>query len=400
MVAAYKKTGIDSLPDFNSMEERREYLLRIYVERMFEHHGMNDDFSHQQTIHWLSWLAGKMSQHGQDVFLIEKIQPDWLLSDQHRLYSIGIRLLVGLMAGGIFGLATGVSAGLVFGLNFGMVSCVTFGIAWSLIGWLTFERACKWRGTAAVATASGIAFGVGGWMALGGWAALAFGLVGVLASGLAFGIGCKQMDNINSLGTPERVVLVEALKLSWIKTPRSLLLWILFGLVVGLGIGIPVWLAAGPSYGWVYGIATALVYVITFGIAGGITSEEIETKPIPNQGIWHSRRNSRRIGSAFGLSLAFIFGLLFGFTYGPLSGLAGSITVGLAGWMVGWFLFGGLTYTQHLFLRLLLTNKNCMPWNYVEFLDYASENVFLRKVGGGYMFVHRILLDYFAKMIV
>jgi hypothetical protein len=33
-----------------------------------------------------------------------------------------------------------------------------------------------------------------------------------------------------------------------------------------------------------------------------------------------------------------------------------------------------------------------------RFLDYAAERVFLRKVGGGYIFVHRLLLDYFAGM--
>jgi hypothetical protein len=30
------------------------------------------------------------------------------------------------------------------------------------------------------------------------------------------------------------------------------------------------------------------------------------------------------------------------------------------------------------------------------FLDYAAERLFLRKVGGGYSFIHRLLQDYFA----
>ena len=30
------------------------------------------------------------------------------------------------------------------------------------------------------------------------------------------------------------------------------------------------------------------------------------------------------------------------------------------------------------------------------FLDYAAERLFLRKVGSGYLFVHRLLLEYFA----
>jgi hypothetical protein len=38
-----------------------------------------------------------------------------------------------------------------------------------------------------------------------------------------------------------------------------------------------------------------------------------------------------------------------------------------------------------------------MPWGLVRFLDYAAERVLLRKVGGGYIFVHRLLLEYFAQ---
>jgi hypothetical protein len=39
-----------------------------------------------------------------------------------------------------------------------------------------------------------------------------------------------------------------------------------------------------------------------------------------------------------------------------------------------------------------------MPWNYPRFLDYAAERILLRKVGGGYIFTHRLLLDYMATL--
>jgi hypothetical protein len=40
----------------------------------------------------------------------------------------------------------------------------------------------------------------------------------------------------------------------------------------------------------------------------------------------------------------------------------------------------------------------CIPWRYSRFLDYAAERILLRKVGGGYIFVHRLLLEYFASL--
>jgi hypothetical protein len=36
------------------------------------------------------------------------------------------------------------------------------------------------------------------------------------------------------------------------------------------------------------------------------------------------------------------------------------------------------------------------PWKYVEFLDDAADRILLRKVGGGYIFAHRLLMEWFA----
>jgi hypothetical protein len=38
------------------------------------------------------------------------------------------------------------------------------------------------------------------------------------------------------------------------------------------------------------------------------------------------------------------------------------------------------------------------PLNLVRFLDHAISRILLRKVGGGYIFVHRMLLEYFASL--
>jgi hypothetical protein len=59
---------------------------------------------------------------------------------------------------------------------------------------------------------------------------------------------------------------------------------------------------------------------------------------------------------------------------------------------------GGKASLQHLVLRRLLVRNKAAPWRYVEFLDEATDRLLLRKVGGGYVFVHRLLLDYFADL--
>jgi hypothetical protein len=60
--------------------------------------------------------------------------------------------------------------------------------------------------------------------------------------------------------------------------------------------------------------------------------------------------------------------------------------------------YGGADAMQHYVLRLFLWRAHYMPANYARFLDYASDLIFLRKVGGGYIFIHRILQEHLADI--
>jgi hypothetical protein len=53
---------------------------------------------------------------------------------------------------------------------------------------------------------------------------------------------------------------------------------------------------------------------------------------------------------------------------------------------------------SHLALRLVLAYNGSLPLRLVPFLDYCAERIFLRKVGGGYIFVHRLLMEHFADL--
>ena len=58
---------------------------------------------------------------------------------------------------------------------------------------------------------------------------------------------------------------------------------------------------------------------------------------------------------------------------------------------------GGSACLSHLTPRVILWREGAMPLNYVRFLEYATERIFLRRVGGGYSFVHRLVQEHFAK---
>jgi hypothetical protein len=60
---------------------------------------------------------------------------------------------------------------------------------------------------------------------------------------------------------------------------------------------------------------------------------------------------------------------------------------------------GGEACFRHYFLRVWLIRRGSTPWSYVRFLDYCADRILLRKVGG-YMLIHRMLLEWFAERYV
>jgi hypothetical protein len=71
------------------------------------------------------------------------------------------------------------------------------------------------------------------------------------------------------------------------------------------------------------------------------------------------------------------------------------ITIGA---LVALLIYGGINVMNHFFLRFMLWVNGAIPWKLVDFLDHAVERIFLRRVGGGYIFIHRTLLEYFANL--
>ncbi|MGQ9872891.1 hypothetical protein [Leptodesmis sp.] len=68
------------------------------------------------------------------------------------------------------------------------------------------------------------------------------------------------------------------------------------------------------------------------------------------------------------------------------------------GMILGLLFGGGITVIQHFILRFILWLKGYIPINLIRLLNYASDRIFLQRVGGGYIFIHRMLLEHFAWM--
>ena len=126
----------------------------------------------------------------------------------------------------------------------------------------------------------------------------------------------------------------------------------------------------------------------------------------PNEGIRRSGKNALLAAGIFGP----IGGLMSGFGGGIAFGMIGhipqwlilaegfTIIFGVIFAFQFWLLHGMIASIEHYLLHWQLSRLGAIPWNLIEFLDYAAERILLTKIGAGYMFSHRLLLEYFASL--
>jgi adenylate kinase family enzyme len=357
LTLAYQGKKVEELPQTGSVEERREHLFNTYIERMFKRKGVNQQYPKDQAIYRLTWLAQRMSQASQSVFLIEKIQPNWLQSNlERKLYRIGT-ILIGILVIGLILFLSRTLDSHNESINLTYILEIN-GVMWGLVLYWNFGR------------------------------------------------GKAEIETFETLTWP------------WKKTRKDLLDGLIYGLrwsLILCPIGIawcyltwdkpdetsdPLEIAKNAfkvgteaSKIVLFGIILGLIFALIIGLIRGLRGSEIETKTIPNQGIRRSATNAVIIVLVSWLILFLIIFRLF-----P-QGLQSRTSIISWGLILGLLFGGGIACIQHFSLRLILWGKGFIPSNLARFLDYASDRIFLQKVGGGYIFVHRMLLEHFATRI-
>jgi Cdc6-like AAA superfamily ATPase len=340
MSLAYQNRSVELLTQWKTTEDQKKQLFDAYIEHMFILQSANKLYSKRQTLHWLKKIAQGMLQTSQTVFLIERLQPSWLSYPYKRFrYKVSSALALGLLLGFV---------GILDALFWDVYTYV-FHNAW-----------------------------------FPGLTMVFFGTP-MLLIGLIYGF---------VVGFSEKIETVETLKWSWKKFFfffRGGLSW---GLVTGwilyiiLAIGVNGnWLSTDGLIFLIFApVQPSLLLGMFLGLSGGFRGSDVQQSSISNYGIWRSAKNASIIGLLFTMAL--------GFVLGPLLKLPG----GLFGGFMSASVCGGSACFRHLILRFMLNRQGSAPWNYAQFLDYAAGLLFVQKVGGGYVFVHRMLLEYFAQI--
>lgn len=396
MVLAYRGKTASDVPDFDDVEAQRQHLFEVYVERMFDRRIGGEPFTHAETRHYLAWLAAKMQQQAKTVFNIEEIQPDWLTADERkrfngllRLVQIAVTMLVYFLMNAILALVLPVHA-----LPF-VAGNTLLGF---FFGWLfTLERRF-WRHPV-----PHIAIGIVGaviWrlaaLPTDDVTLLFVTVMGFSNTGPANLVVAYIFDQMKNRF--DQINIKELVRVS-VQEVKPLIALMSVITSIGPTLIMAHWLnPTGGWFNWLLGaILAGLGYTAVITVATSLVSSDIAQRVTPNQGIHSSLQTAFRMTGILGGSFTVAF--FVGFPATTLragTGIAAGYGLGF-GYGI-WWAYGGFVVLQHAILRDVLARAGHLPRDLVKFLDYAASLILLRKVGGGYIFVHRYLLEYFAGL--
>lgn len=425
MRRAYQDLPAEELldPRWTEPAARRRHLFDRYVDRMLLRRGGELPYPRERFLGWLAQLARGMKQRNQSVFLLEELQPAWLERRRELiLYTLVATVVpwLPLVAGLIF--IGGSGLGAVIALCLLIVGMVD-GIAQAV---LRSRETASWH--LRILRASLIFLGVTAvcFFALPAASSLRLKLFYSSIAGLwsaASGLA-SQAWNAES-----RIRPFEAVTWSWRHVVHNLTFffppaWPVFMTLLVAIVAIPGTLdltnelqgTNWPQMSFAVLKVWAVLAVLMLLALAGFSGTTGRTRSRPNQGIWLSGKH----------------GLLFGFTPTAVNvvpllwvifesqahasggakiaaaisaavgwiGVLASILIGFScalGFYLG-LLNGGLDFMRHFLLRPFLALQGRFPLHIVRLLDFAADRILLYKVGGGYVFIHRLLLEHFAAL--
>ncbi len=452
LTLTYSNASVRDILHASSSGEQIPQVIERYVERMLARGSDKMHYTPQTTKHRLAWLARQLQEHNQNIFYLERIQPDYaekkLTRQQYPLVVVG--LLFGLLV--LFGLgpiwADGVivhslrqnnmSTSMLIGvISQALLFALVNGLVLGLVNAVLYKRHAenvfgpparqKWR-----RRGQRIGRGIVNGVLIGLFAGVPFNyitgyippfvnrpllvplsvMIAVIGALLLF-----LLDGLLNIHITD-IQPVEQVSWSWRNMWSSLFKYLFLGAVFDFLMGnvghdlfslLHQWShTASDSTTDVLPIfvltLTALVFpfftllfAVLKGISSGFSTTMLDSRElaVPNEGMRRSARYSLLSGL---VSLFFVVGVpvLVAFKITLLL----FVVLNIAPLLVLTIMLrvGGIACIQHGVLRWLLRREGVMPWRYSRFLDSAAEHILLQKVGGGYMFVHRFVLEYFASL--
>ena len=233
----------------------------------------------------------------------------------------------------------------------------------------------------------------GGVLIAGLTSALGNGLVGIMNSMLIGGWTSWQLGII----VRDRFAIVVPSRERWRTFLGN-------GFLIGIGCGLVFGFLGGFSVNSSGELSSRLFFVLRsmalFGVLGGASVSFISMLlALVNVSAIERRTQVGGVFVSLGIGALVSFCLsIFAFITDVFLFGVPSVLVLLA--FSSLFLhYGGGAFIQHFCLRLVLAWQGRLPLRLVPFLETMVARGILRRVGGGYLFIHRSLLEYFASLV-
>lgn len=354
----------------------KQHIFDTYISNKLENNYVAR-YRKVDVLTWLAWLASQMIREKQTIFLIERMQPTWLESYFSRIcYKIGTLIFSGLLGG--------------------LISFIFSILHFKFVFLLLHEAFIEYYGGKTIDEKS----------LLNGLGIII--LIGISSSTIMAALS----ENIAPLGQ---------ISWSWQKFQKRLSSQLVIGAKSGIILAISLgFILAGKEFidtgrgdlgvfftGCLYGVVFFPPSImLLFGLGAGLSDAEVTRQVKPNQGILNSLKSCFVTGCVpeiLFLLWVIYLGLnsydlppgqvVFGLNAQLLLMLSGGLILGI----IAGFRYGGITCIQHFTLRYLLYKRGKIPWNYAKFLNFSSSSFLMKKVGGGYIFFHRMLLEHFNQ---
>ncbi len=348
MTLAYHGKTITDFQSLATPEIRCQHLFDAYIEQMFRRRSKEQLYTQKQVINGLALLAQKMFQTCSSMFSPEQIQVNWLNPLGQLLYAI---------------LAIAIPSAII-----------------GIIGWYAGYQADITSLTRSIQPHSKL-YAYAGAMAPIAIALLNSALTRQMKSSFEEVIwnlfGVQTVEYLTISKTRNKLMLSGSLTLFFVT------LYLLFSRgTESLALSLLSFLSL---------VSTLVVPIVVEG-------RQLEEKLSPSDGLQLSVHN-----------FVVIMGVMFlpGFLYMMVgkwyfsnffAQFAFAMSRNLFFAMLFAPFFGGYAVVRHYILRLILLCNDQLPWRIARFFDYAADRIFLRRVGGGYIFVHRLLQEHFASL--
>ncbi|MFF8633593.1 NACHT domain-containing protein [Streptomyces pilosus] len=415
----YANRRADELRVPGTLTERRNRIFDAYVRECLRRKRPSSDTAAEQTLTWLSWLARTLTERGEHVLYLDRLDLSWLSRTEQMLPRAVPNLAMSLCALGlpVLWVAVAVHAGIVRTSVAGAGAlAAAMAVTCAVTAYHSEKRAIEAGEEGSEPTRGALAGPVaatGPLMVL-----MVFLMVyvahidltapGATVVGLAFAwVAATQMEaSLTDVFDPveqmrwtwrrrERMIYTKA-KFHIVRSALTLFVWLaiecLLGYVVHLVCPDPPWV--GPAAAAVLGV----IYVLGNQFEPSLQ----DRRPRPNEGVRRTVRFSLLHGFA-GLTVGIV-------ALTTLIGLAApghdlrragfvAVLLGVLFAVVRGFRYGGLAVLRHWTIRAILAYRGRTPYRYRRFLHAAEERVLVHRTDSGFFFPHRLLQLHLAAPV-